>query len=319
MKHLILSHYDLDGIGCVINIYNTIKNKENFQYHLVGYTTLDDKFRKMEKDEADVLWITDLNLRQENIAAIAELALKLDLKKIILVDHHVYEYDLRAEIEKYGKDFSDKFTTVIDRSACATATLYRLFKSANEHVSHLKELSEIINVYDTWMKTSKYWNDAYALNDLFWEYKYQTFFAKFKDGYFPTEEDIEVSNIIRTERDEYVKYTIDNYFVGSEEERTVFILNPDCKYTNHFTLVFRDVNNYVILKECRPESFSYSIRLYNDELDLTIQTLFDKIKQMGVDVITSGGHDKVGAITIGYDDNENFLETISKIFTKEIE
>jgi len=315
MKHFIISHYDLDGIGCVINIYNTIKNPEdNFEYRLVGYTSLDAVFGKMKRNTADCLWITDLNIKQESIKYIYELSVALNLKKIILVDHHVYEYDLRDEIEKYGHKFSSIFTTIIDSTMSATLKLNILLFNTDNHLS---KLSNIINVYDNWMKRDPLWKTAYEMNDLFWEYKYEKMFSKFKHGFIYDDEDIFTVKMIKDDREWYVKYTLENFFIGSEETKTIFIINPECKYTNHFTLVFRDVNNYVILKQVSDKFFSYSIRLYNDELDLTIQTLFGKIKQLGIDVITSGGHDKVGAITIGYDDNEKFLDAIADIFIKD--
>jgi oligoribonuclease NrnB/cAMP/cGMP phosphodiesterase (DHH superfamily) len=314
MKHLILSHYDLDGIGCVINIYNSIKNKErDFQYLLGGYTSLSKKIKKLEKETADVLWITDLNLKEEHIKSLHDVYIKLNLKKIIMIDHHVYEYNLTALIESYG--FDGNFISIIDKTKCASLlTLEVLHQiNPNHNYSDLYDLNGMINIYDTWMKTDKDWNNAYGLNDLFWEYNFEKFFSKFKYGYKLDDEDKKIINDLKKDRELYVKDTIDNYFAGSDETSTVFILNPACKYTNHFTLVFKDVKNYVILKQCQEDQFSYSIRLYNEDLNLTIQELFAIIKQMGINVITSGGHDKVGAITISYDDNEKFLEAISNL------
>lgn len=314
MKHLILSHADLDGIGCVINIYNSIPNKErDFQYVLGGYTSLSNKIKKLERETADVLWVTDLNLKEEHIESLYHLYVKMNLKKIIMIDHHVYEYDLREVIESHG--FGDNFLTVIDKSKCASMLTLEVLHQLNpkHDYSNLYLLNELVDTYDTWKKTTKHWNAAYGLNDLFWEYNFEKFFRKFKNGYVLDEEDNSTIKKLKLDRDEYVADTIKNYFAGSEETSTVFILNPKCKYTNHFTLIFNDVKNYVILKECKPELFSYSIRLYNEDLRLTIQELFGIIKQMGIDVITSGGHDKVGAITVSYDDNEKFLEVISNL------
>ena len=56
MKNMIVSHYDLDGISSVINVYNTIKNKDNFQYVLCGYDSLTKTINKLKREEFDILF-----------------------------------------------------------------------------------------------------------------------------------------------------------------------------------------------------------------------------------------------------------------------
>lgn len=315
-KYYVLSHYDLDGVVSAINIYQFKRNFDNFQYCLTGYTSLDKKIKNLSREQFDVLWILDMNLKQEHIGKIYEAAQKAGAKQVIWIDHHVYEYDVKAEIAKYG-DNPDWCIFYYGKEKCA-ASLTNEFVHDNlketKKWSEVTLLSEIANVYDMWKKTDSNWKTAYALNDLFWEYGFEKFFKKFKDGYLLDEEDLTTIEKIETERMEYVKETMGKFLIHNEEAKAVYIYNPECKHTNHFALVLYDVDYYVILKEHATDHYSYSIRLYNPDLSLTVQQVFDIIKKAGVTVIMCGGHDRVGSITIPPSENENFLETINAFF-----
>lgn len=311
MKHMILSHYDLDGIVSVINIYNTITNKDNFQYSLVGYTSLSKELNKLKKENFDVLWILDLNLKQEHIPILREIQNSTNCQKMIWIDHHTYEYDVREELDKYGVNCSFEFSKDICASL-ATNQFVSIFKPQISEISY--SLSKVTDVYDMWRRNDSLWKESYALNDLFWEYGFEKFFKKFRNGYILDTEDIETIEKINIMRDDYVKETINKYMIWNEDCKAVYIFNPACKHTNHFQLVLYDVKYYVVLKEYSKEHIGYSVRLYDNDLNLTIQSLFGRIKEMGIKVLTSGGHEKVGSITVSYEDNEKFLDCINCIF-----
>lgn len=304
MKHLILSHYDLDGISSVINVYNIIEDKSNFQYMLTGYTSLERRLKNLHKEEFDVLWVLDLNLAKEYIKYLPSD------KKIIWIDHHNYEYDVNEETKHL------KCTFIYDKNVCASLQTYKYLTSNGFNIPEkVKILSQITDIYDNWKKTETLWNKAYSLNDLFWEYDFEKFFAKFKNGLNLTEEDYDTITKINKDRHEYVKNTLQKYAINNEEHKILYILNPECKHTNHFTLLLymNDIHFYIILKEATPELFSYSVRLYNPDLSLTVQELFSRVKEKGIKVIVSGGHERVGSITVPYEENEKFLETMNEI------
>jgi hypothetical protein len=139
-----------------------------------------------------------------------------------------------------------------------------------------------------------------------------------RDGLYFTDEDITVTKQIDNERTEYVKETIAKYIFFNEEYKIAYIVNPQCKHTNHFTLALHGVDYYIILKNGNEEMFTYSIRLQNNELNLTVQQLFAKVKESNVNVLMSGGHAKVGSITVPYADNEILLEAINSILEGEL-
>jgi single-stranded DNA-specific DHH superfamily exonuclease len=315
-KYYVLAHFDLDGIISTINVYQFKRSFDNFQYCLTGYTSLDKKIKNLNREEFDVLWILDLNLTQEHIKNIYEVFVKVGAKQVIWIDHHSYSYDVKAEIFKYGNDPSWCIFHY-EKDKCAALLTNEFLHDNLKDTKKWKEvtiLSEITNIYDMWKTSDTKWKRAYNLNDLFWEYGYEKFFTKFKDGYFLDTEEFNTMDKIDADRTEYVKNTINKYLIHNEKCKAVYIYNPECKYPNHFTLALSDVDYYVILKEHNTEFYSYSIRLYNYDVDLTVHQVFDIIKKAGVKVILCGGHDRVGSITIPPSENEKFLETINNFF-----
>jgi hypothetical protein len=171
------------------------------------------------------------------------------------------------------------------------------------------------DIYDMWRLEDSRFNQAHAINDLYWEFKYDKFFAKFKHGYHLDTECKETITRIQMERKAYVSETLEKYYTHNEEGSIVYIYNPACDHTNYFTLVVK-ANFYVILKEVKSNMLAYSIRVYDPDFNLTLQDVFANIKEKGINVITSGGHPKVGGITVGIEDNEKFLECINDIFER---
>lgn len=306
-KHLVLTHADLDGVVSAINVYNMISSKSyNFQYIVTGYNSLDKKLKNLNREEYDILWITDLNLSKDNIKY-----LPTD-KHIIWIDHHSYEYD----VYEATKHLNIKIIHKKDDSSSMIS-----FEYINEHYklsNNVYNLSLYADTYDTWKLTSKIWKQAYALNDLFWHYGYEKFFVNFRNGLYFKNEDLSAIEDVNKQRNEYIKDTLEKYIIFNEKFKIIYILNPQCKYINHFPLGLYDVDHFIIMKSFDKKSFSYSVRLYNSCPDLTVNNLFDKVKEQGVNVLISGGNSRVGSITVSYEDNEKFLEVLNNILEGEL-
>ena len=307
MKNMIVSHYDLDGISSVINVYNTIKNKDNFQYVLCGYDSLTKTINKLKREEFDILWFTDMNLNKEQL----EYALELDCKKIFHFDHHIYQYDIKS----YA---NGKYMPVIDSSMCSTLKLNKWLSntSMKSYVKNFDYYSKCVNAYDLWLTNEEEYNVGYALNDLFWEYGYEKYFLKFRNSFKLDKEDALTLKLIKKNRDAYIANTLENHSYVNKKASVLYIFNTEGKYNNHFTLLEK-YNFYVMMKETNSDkNVSYSIRIYKTDFSLTIQQLFDKIKESGVNVLNSGGHKTVGSITMPITESAFFLETIDEIFEK---
>ena len=297
---------DFDGIASIINVYNIIKNPEqNFMYFVVTYNSIEKVLNKVKKEEFDVLWILDINLTEEQLDIIKTF---VGYKRIIHIDHHEYEYSVQDYMEGYLYHF------VHDPSISACLATNNFIKSRWPKAQQkCEEFSILGNIYDTWIRSSPRFKEAYSINDLYWEYKYEKFFMKFRKGYKLDKEDISTIQSINTERHVYEMDTIKNHIIYNKKVDIAFVLNPKCKHINHITLTI-DAKFFVILKEINEDSLAYSVRIYDPEFDLTLQDVFAIIKNNDIEVISSGGHAKVGGIEILKKDNSKFLDTINLIF-----
>jgi single-stranded DNA-specific DHH superfamily exonuclease len=310
MKHLVIGHADFDGMASIINVYNTIKDPENdFEYMVTGYNSIDKIISKLSKENYEILWILDINLTLEQLHDLKEYH---SGSQIIWIDHHSYEYDVQKAI--LDLNLKCKFIHDHTISACLATNNFFVMPFTKAHMK-CRKLSVLGDIYDMWRREDPRFLQAHAINDLYWEFKYAKFFSKFKDGYHLDDECKETITRIQMERKAYVSETMEKYYVHNHEADIVYIFNPACDHTNYFTLVI-DAKFYVILKGVTEKQLSYSIRVYDPEFNLTLQDVFAMIKEKGINVITSGGHPKVGGITVTVDDNEKFLSTINDIFEK---
>jgi oligoribonuclease NrnB/cAMP/cGMP phosphodiesterase (DHH superfamily) len=312
-KSLVMTHADFDGIASLINVYNIVEAPEkNFQYYAADYHTIDKILQKIQKDTFDLLWILDLNLTKAQVDMLGQLT---SYKKIIWIDHHHYEYDVKQYIK--DKQILDcVFIHDETISACLATNNFIEYNWPNAHET-CKEFCKLGDIYDMWRTDNSRFNEAYAINDLYWEYKYEKFFNIFKDGYKLLPEDKALMLSIHNERKAYEEDTINNYSQFNEEFGIVYVLNPACKHVNHITLTIPN-NFFVILKYITETSIGYSIRIYDPNFDLTLQDVFAIIKKSGTNVINSGGHSKVGGIQVALEDNQKFLETINTIFERKL-
>lgn len=310
-KHMVVTHADFDGIASMINVYNIVEYPlSNFQYYVVGYHSIDKILTGLKRDTFDVLWILDIRLTKEQINILKNCT----CQRIIWVDHHVYDFDVDVYISECGLNIKFIYDQTI--SACK-ATNNFIAKHWKYSASICKEFCDLGDIYDMWRKDDPRFKEAYAINDLYWEYKYEKFFNIFKDGYSLLPEDKAMILHIHNERKAYEEDTIANHLQFNKEYGIAYVLNPKCKHINHISLVY-PAKLFVILKEIADNYIAYSIRMYDPDLLLTMQEVFDIIKKSGVIVNTCGGHETIGGIQIPIEENEKFLETINMIFERKL-
>lgn len=309
-KYLCLFHCDFDGALAGINIFNITKDPDkNFQYYVTGYQSISKKLEQIKRDTFDILFILDLNLTEEQCISLKDIS----CKKIVWIDHHSYSYSPN----KIFKEHNINCTFIHDETVSASLITNRfIYRQCPDVAKKLFKISNLANVYDMWIKTDPQWNQAYAINDLFMEYKYEKFFNKFKNGYKLDDEDRDTITRIHTERNIYENDSIENHIQINHDYSIAYVLNPKCLYTNHITLVL-DHKFYVILKGFNDKTIGYSIRIYDPEFDLTINQIND-ILIKHIPELIGGGHEKVGGISIPISENEKFLTLINLIFERKI-
>ncbi len=304
----VLSHFDLDGIGCVINIWNAIKNKNNFEYKLTTYNYLDSSLNKLLTKNTDILWVTDLNFSEEQYENLTNISKSVN---VFYIDHHLYQYEIKK---------SNIFNR-IDKRYCGSVNTFFFLSSLSknkktfweDNKEKLVELNKIINIYDLWQKDNPiFFEKAIPLNDLFWEYKFEKFFKKFSNGYILDDEDLEVIELKKNEREIYLKESYDSFSITDFNTKSLFILNPNHKFNNDYTLYYPDFDFYVIYKGIEKEKITFSIRI-NSRNNFTIVKILEELKNKNID-FEAGGHEKSGGIVINKNNLDEFIEKINEIF-----
>jgi uncharacterized protein len=223
MQRFLLSHNDLDGVGCGIIAKIAWGEEAEVRYNSIGGLNFQvAKFlRKPHKDTK--LIITDLSVNKENEKAIEDYYKKDG--QVELIDHHrsaqhFNDYDWAAVTVQYEDG----------RLASATSLLYEDLqkKGEIEPTPILDEFVELVRQYDTWEWDVNNNTTAKRLNDLFFlltleEFEEKMldrlqnhkkfFFDEFEQKILEMEEG-KIERYIWRKRRELTKSFVDEYCVG---------------------------------------------------------------------------------------------------------
>lgn len=301
MKIRSLTHHDLDGVVSVINIMNAVGFKSDYKFRSSGYGKIDKFISEIESD-VDLLFITDLNYTEEQIRTLSTK----NARKIIYLDHHNYNFDLKALCSELG------IIHRYDNTKCGSIITYEYLNEIPQvSMPHLYELNRITNIYDLWQKDDpEFLSLAHPLNDLFWEYNTYKFIDKFKNGYHLDFEDETVIQCKSKERKDYLELSMKSHSIINEEQRILMVMNPNTNFTNDFTLFFPDFDIYLMLSSNENKNFQFSLRISND-INLTIKEVYSKIEDKLNFKMICGGHEKAGGVTIPQDKFSEFMEAFN--------
>lgn len=155
---IVFSHNDLDMGGTVLNIeykFPTLKKK----YFYTNYGDIDKQVQDIEdyvkKHGNKYCLMTDISwsTSPDSLHKMCSL-----FERITLIDHHLYP-------DKFFDNYP-KLKVHWDKSKCATLLTNEYFSNDNKS---LRELSELIDVYDLWQDKSDKFDIAQDLNNFFWE------------------------------------------------------------------------------------------------------------------------------------------------------
>jgi len=290
-----LTHHDLDGIVCHILLKNIT---DQVRYYCCGYGKIEKKINEIIRDNEIYRFknvcVTDLSISIEH-----SQKLHSHFSKMFLFDHHE---TTKLQYEELKKHYTKIYHDMLH---CGSSIIFNNFRNrfSNER---LEKLVYLTNIYDTWQIDDKDFWEAYALNAMFWEYKWDDFFIKYFDGYIP---------ISPTE----MKWVED----GFEKKKQIidaceqYIFNDNCillmaknanEITNEVTLVKKDFKYYFIFT---PNENKISIRIRNDGANLS--KVFEQIKTLPI-IVDCGAHPYAGGITLkpGYaqEEFENLINLI---------
>lgn len=170
MKNVVFSHNDLDALGCVLNIHAYLS--QNNEYYFTNYADIDTKVRQIQdyctNNPVNQLYIADVSFGDNKEAFDVLYTLKKAglVKNILFFDHHLYP-----------EGFFDNYTDILvryDKKRCATKILndFCLNELKKQNIGQLSQLSSLIDIYDIWQDTSKFFQASQHLNDYFWNKVY---------------------------------------------------------------------------------------------------------------------------------------------------
>ena len=100
------------------------------------------------------------------------------------------------------------------------------------------------------------------------------------------------------------------------DTKSLFILNPNSKYSNDFTLYYPEFEYYVIMKSVEDDLYQFSVRIA-DTNNTTIHILMEELEKKGVEVL-AGGHEKTGGFTVRKENIDSFLSNINQTFGEQL-
>ncbi len=219
----LLSHNDLDGVGCGIIAKLAFGESVEIRYNSVSSLNLEVERFLDQKPENTFLFVTDLSVSEENAIRLDDYYKKGG--KVQLIDHHKTALHLN--------DFDWGHVVVEDAdgvSTCATSLLYE-YLVKNGHLppsDSLNEFVELVRQYDTWDWEKNDNIDAQKLNALFYLISFDEFVEKMvtrlasNEHFFFDEveqqilelEEKKIERYIRRKRRELVQTQIDGLYAG---------------------------------------------------------------------------------------------------------
>lgn len=292
----LITHSDLDGIGCEI-LFRYVKGMfdNNIDVVIAEYNDVNEivenALNELENGKYTELFITDLSINNELAKRISD-----NNMNVKLLDHHP-----SAEfLNKY------KFANVIIESGrgkeCGTSLLASHYYEYLQHVNiEIVKFIELVRQYDTWEWRDKYNNiDAKKLNDLLYILGREKFVNLILQKLLNNESLFdETTNLIL----ELKQNEINNYINTKEKD---LIIKKVLGYKVGIIMCdmyLSELGN--VLSEKHPEldfiaiikQNSIGLRTVKDDINLT-----DIAKQFG-----GGGHPKASGFPLGKDKLDKFI------------
>lgn len=219
----LLSHNDLDGVGCGILAKLAFGKQVRIRYNSISGLNHEVEWFLENGDKETFLFITDLSVNEENEKRLEEFYKAGG--KVQLLDHH--KTALHFNDYEWGhivvEDEEGKLT-----SATSLFYEYLVKQELLEPSNAVAEFVELVRQYDTWEWEQNDNQEAHRLNALFFlvsidEFEEKMverlkdsdhfFFDEFEKKILDMEED-KIERYIRRKRRELVQAPIDEYVAG---------------------------------------------------------------------------------------------------------
>jgi uncharacterized protein len=219
----LLSHNDLDGVGCGILAKLAFGKEVNVRYNSISGLNREVEWFLENDDKNTYLFITDLSVNEKNEQRLVEFF--QNGGKVQLIDHH--------KTALHYNDYEWGHVVVEDEEGKLTSatSLFYEYLISNHHIEatdSITEFVELVRQYDTWEWEKNENQNAQRLNALFFLVSIDEFeekmisrlqtsehfyFDEFETKILDMEED-KIDRYIRRKRRELVQTEIDGLFAG---------------------------------------------------------------------------------------------------------
>jgi len=293
MSILSCSHNDLDGVASqiVIRKFKGELTRMNINYNKI------DEYIEIINDYCTVnrpseVWITDLSFTIEQLEKLFEITKSNSNILFTFIDHHPFKED-------YKHLLRPNFKIIISDKASATKLVFKYlehnlkdnYNNYNNWIKELETFVEYVNVYDLWIREDKKFKGSLVYNELFWEFKKDYFFSRFKDDWkLRNSEKEKFKEMMDKKYKLFEKLDKSGRIFRHEPEgnKRIFMIFLD-DFKNHVTIDYDGFDVYIIISSYGGVSIRLRDNLSNDG------KLKDNIIERVLthkNIETGGGHPK---------------------------
>lgn len=289
----IISHYDLDGVVSSIIMHQGM----HFDYHYKGGYKRFSDFIKWTKPGSNVV-VTDACFTVDQF-----VQLKQKAKQIIYIDHH-------PDSAKIKETFTNDLV-IFDHSKAGAGLCLEFIQKKKKLNADFEMLAKAANHYDLFHRKEEpsWFQFGYDLNILFWEYHYDAFFDRFRNGFngFKSEE----KAVIKTAKANRDKAIQDSTYMELEGNKIkgIVCVPSDNSIMNDVPFGKPGYDVYYMIMQY-PNSTTIALRVSADsDFDLTP---YMSLVENHPNVQSAGGHPQASGINFhGKPDDTVILEVIN--------
>lgn len=300
-----ISHNDLDGLGCQLLLR---WQYDDIYFRTVSYTNIHNillelkELLEWDRNKKNVI-ISDMSLKYNEVVLFKEICNNNPDVKFIYVDHHIRSQD----ISKLYSEFPSNFIDLYDTTKSSSHILYYYLNINNKR---LRDLVELINLYDMWEINDEKFEDSLVLNELYNSVGHHTFLTSI--SYYGS-----MSEVL-TKKQEKVKKKIQSFINNVSTNDTIFYNDNVCvAYVDRYKSILQYSLNKPI-SIMISSNLNFSIRLSNTlkdvEVNKYIELFFEFFKDNKINYYHA--HRQVfGFNSNGYeifDDIDRFIDFLDK-------
>jgi len=306
MSLLSVSHIDLDGIGCQIVLRQTFGEMQRMN---INYEKVDEYLEIIEEyvynHRPKEVFITDLSFTFKQLEKLKHITNIFKNTNFYFIDHHPFE-------EEYKFLNSDNFTIIITDKASATKLTY-LFCKNNFNLNNrdLEKFVSYINAIDIWLKNTQEFKAGIVYNDLFFSYKIDYFWNKFKDNFNLSMKDKEHFKDLMVKKNKLFNKLENNGRImktGGDNKEIIMVFIDTLN--THIQLDYPDFMMYIIIRSYGRASIRLSERIKNPKEIKNI--LLSKMSQLD-HVLDSGGHDRAFGVILDTQEPSDLVKFAKQI------